>query len=255
MHTTVAMMMREVYPLVWSFWLTAVMGKEWLIDAINDWLNYIYSYKWQKKNWMIRTAAVWAGDQNWEFEAATKYPIVDVLRFYCSDKLECITTHQKQHTECCKGQNPRCMWECDCSCNPCKVNREIKDMVLVWPWSTISPWQYKISWWEIGFGWMFGNYVQGVLPHNMCCSCGDCPQLYMTYHAWFNRVTCASDIIPLPAPYMTALKFLIVGFTIARFLTHRAGDDLMYIQMADRFLDGYNQLQVNVPTFIRNTNS
>lgn len=252
MSYTVAEFLRGVYPLTWNYWFTAVMWSDWYISAINQALDYIYAYKWQKKNWMIRTEALWAWVTQWSFNATTNYPIVDVMNFWCWDKLECITTQQKNHKECCGWTNPQCNMACDVSCEPCEVKWVVKDMILVWPWSVTLPWQFKVSWWADWFWGMFGNYVSWQLPRSMCLECVECPQLYLTYNAWFNPVRCASDKIPLPQPYITALQFLVVWFTISRFITHRSQDDLMYIQMADRFLDGFNQLQANVPTFIRN---
>lgn len=258
MAVTVAEFLRSVYPLSGNYWFTAVMGEEWYISAINNALHYIYAFKSHRRNRQIRTEAVWATSSPWYFAWTTNYPIVDVMNFWCGKKLECIKTVQKKHSECCPG-NPikcqECMQACDCSCEKlCSPSVVFDKMIVVWPWSTLDHWQYKISWWEIWMGGMFGNYVEWRLPSWYCCDCEQCDQLYFSYVWWFNPITCPMDKLPIPEPYLPALTFLVTAFTISRYITFRANDDTMYLQMADRYLDFLDGLQVNIPTFIRNKN-
>lgn len=254
MAITVTEFLREVYPLSGNYWFTAVMWEEGYLGAINNALTYIYAYKSHRRNWQIRTEAVW-WSSNWsgKFAGSTHYPIVEVMNFWCGNELECIKEIKLKHSECCPGE-PINKWECyDCSREQlCGATTTFDNMVQVGPGSVVDYWQYKISGGKSGMGGMFGNYVEGKLPHSYCCGCENCPQLYFTYVGWFNRVTCPSDVLPIPEAYIPALTFLVTAFTISRYISFRANDDTFYLQLADRQLDFLDGLQVNIPTFIRN---
>ena len=248
---TVADFLEWVYPMLWTSWFNISVWQTGYLRLINSALNYIYTYKGTPRNWMIRTSSVWS-DEPGSFYASTKYPITMPMTFFCWKQLECIKLIDRANTECCQGDKVLCDHWCDCSDQKCPAEKKV-DMIQVGPWSILQPWQFKISWGTNGMWGNFWNYIEGKVPNNMCCGCDWCPQLYFTYVAHFNRITCATDIIPLPDPYIPALEFLVVWFIISRMITHRSGDDLNYIQLADRLLDNLVNLQVNVPTFINNS--
>ena len=79
--TTVSQFLRDVFPLVKQQWFTAQYWEEWFIWAINAGLTYIYCYKAHRRNWQIRTEAIWA-DEQWRLYWTTARPIIDIDNFY-----------------------------------------------------------------------------------------------------------------------------------------------------------------------------
>lgn len=249
--TTVSRFLRDLFPLVKQQGFTASYWEEWFIGAINAWLSYIYCYKSHRRNWQIRTEAMWFDEHNGLY-GTTAYPIIDVNNFRCGRKLECIKEKEKEREKCCGNNTYKCT-KCKQCCNTgccCKVEK-VLDMIQVSPGGILFDWTYKISWGEQNMGWMFWNYVEAKMPKGSCCQCQQCEQVYITYNARFNNVKCPSDEIPLPDAYLPALCFAVASFTVMSYLSFRASDDASYLAFCDRILDGLDWLQVNIPTKIK----
>lgn len=249
---TVSEFLRDLFPLVKQQWFTAAYGEEWFIWAINAGLNYIYCYKSHRRDWQIRTEAMWF-DADWRMYWTTSRPIVNVNNFWCGKKLECIKTKEKEREQCCGNNTIKCS-KCNSCCTLpwccCSVEK-VLDMIQVSPWALLFDWTYKISGWEQSMWWMFWNYVEAKMPKWVCCWCQQCEQVYITYVSWFNNVKCPTDEIPLPDSYLPALVFAVAAFTVMWYLSFRASDDASYLSICDRILDGLDWLQVNIPTKIR----
>ena len=253
---TVSQFLRDVFPLVKQQWFTAQYWEEWFIWAINAWLTYIYCYKSHMRNRQIRTEAIRA-DEQWRLYWTTARPIIDINNFWCGKKLECIKEKEKEREACCWNKSTYCA-KCSKCCGMewccCSVEKAL-DMMQVSPGTVLTPWTYKISWWEQWMWWMFGNYVEAKMPKDVCCWCQTCEQVYITYTSRFNPVKCPTDEIPLPDAYLAALVFAVAAFTVMGYLSFRASDDASYLSICDRILDWLDWLQVNIPTKIRDTST
>jgi hypothetical protein len=52
------------------------------------------------------------------------------------------------------------------------------------------------------------------MPKDICCSCQQCEQVYITSTSRFNNVTCPTDEIQLPDAYLAALVFAVASFSV-----------------------------------------
>ena len=245
MRKTVAQLYRMLHAKISEKWYSAALWENGFIDVVNEWLHYIYSYKWHLKNWQMRSIALVSDWNQWWFKWVSEFPIVQVSNFFVWNK-EDITSELK-------SAFTNSSWFLDVSWIDLNVIKiyDPKEMTQIWPASLLRPWTYKISWWEESFGWTFGNKIRWITPRQECCDCSDTSQIYCTYVAWFNELTRSNQQIPLPHPYIYPLLNYCVWVIISKFIAYRSNDDSFFLQLCNNQLDYLNLFQYNYPGYIK----
>ena len=193
-----------------------------MLEKVNMWLARVYSHEWIPKSWLLKKEAFahLAGDP---IVLKTKSPIAynAWVNFYCGKilkpirqaiKCECSPTWTPTEV----AVQPLCSDCCQC-CTPCiqseplPVNNATQGKLVPWTYQILSDLYCNSDFWT------YWNYIAWKPPIECWCDsiygC-DCSQwIRVEYYAYFNRITCYSDCVPLPdnSPYMLALYYYVTA--------------------------------------------
>lgn len=192
-----------------------------LLEKVNMALAYVYSHEGIPRSWLLKKEVF--THLHWDpIVLKTKHPIAynAGVKFYCwkivwpiRDAKKCTSPLIWQILQHCESE---CN-ECASCCQPC-IQSEPLPVVNATQWKLV-PWSYQILsdlYCSSDYG-TYWNYIARKPPIECWCDSiywDDCSQwIRVEYYAYFNRITCYDDCMPLPdhSPYMLAAYYYVTA--------------------------------------------